>query len=1105
MLSAFHPLPILELKARDKSRIESVLAYGDRLLVGLNTGFLRVYRVNNSSDESPPSVSGDDAPPPSPTKQKAVELLREEDKFSRKPVTSLAIVKEANLLVSLSDAFVSLHDLQTYALVERLERSKGALCFTVTSNVVKDAETGVPSLVSRLAVGVKRRLLVWTWRDMELEEGVVDEAMEGAVKSLTWATGSGVKVVVGMDAGFSVVDVETLEVVPVNKSSAASRLSTSDANGGGAAGELAGIRFAAVSSSGMGYMGMTSWIPRPMATGLTSASMMLAKDVNTLFISPLTSKTLEKRQIPWSHAPEAIGYSYPYLLALQSPERGGSLQIRNPDTLSLLQTISLTGASLLHVPQPNISLAHAGKGFLVASDRTIWRMSALPYPAQLSELVEKQRFDEAISLLGLLEDTLIDDKAGRIREVMILKASHLFQQQKYRPALDLFTDAQADPHRVISLFPRSIAGDVSSVSEPEPDVPGTEAEPPAAPAEQHRRETPLKPLPEDPINSSLPAVAPVTPSKGMLSKLRGAQSQATSTPTPPKLTRMETDNMSIRQKPTPAKSLPTSTPSNEKPLEGEDLKLATRCLCSFLAYARVQIQKHLTTDGELRVKEVEMDAETGKPVFANLLSSSAESGGEETDWQAELLRTAKLVDTTLFRAYMLALPSLAGPLFRLDNFCDPEVVQESLYKSNRYNDMIDFLHGKKLHRQALEMLQKFGKEEAEAEVPEGMRGPQRTVSYLQQLPPELVDIVLEFARWPVDVEPEVGMEIFTADTENAERLPRDQVLEFLGGIDKGLEAKYLEHIITEWGDQNPDFHQRLAEYYVDVLMYPSERGEEKEIEGLKGKLETFLRKSRVYNKARVFRTLPTDKPVFYETRAIVLSAMGNHKQALSIYVFQLHSYEKAEAYCTATYLAQQIQPAAGDDCLIDPSTPHQPLLKPTIATQFEPEDSPTRPNTFAILLGLYLRPPANEEKRWPQAHDLLSRHGARLPASSTLDLMPSDLHIAELNSYFAGRMRHATSLLRMEAVTASLSSVQRAAAERALAFGSDADEAAGRKGGKSRRARVTEESMCGVCNKRFGASAVRVWPGGAVSHYGCVLGSGKKSPATESRVGSRRW
>ncbi|KAI6822210.1 hypothetical protein KC340_g12875 [Hortaea werneckii] len=1092
MLSAFRPQPIHELKPKDKSKIESLLAYGDRLLVGLNTGCLRIYRVNESeahpSDQ--PAENGD--PQASFGKFKPVELLREEDKFSRKAVQQLAIIKEANLLVSLSDGYVSLHDLQTYQLSERIERTKGASCFSVTSNVVKDAETGVPSLVSRLAVGVKRRVMVWTWRDMELEEHVVELSVEGTTKSLNWVhaqeggSNALVKLVVGVDAGFIFVDIETEEQLPVSKP-----VSRQDATSV----ELAGVRFGAVSSSGMGYMGMGSWVPKPMVTGLLGNQVLLAKDVNTLFTG-VDGKALEKRQIPWALAPEALGFSYPYLLALQTPEKG-QLQIRNPETLSLLQTLSVPSANLLHVPQPNISLAHAGKGFLVASERVIWRMNALPYSNQLAELVERQRFDEAVSLLSLLEDTLIDNKNARIREVKMQKATYLFEQQKYRPALDLFVEAEAPPERVVALYPRSVAGDYSTVSE------STTEQSEGEQAQQHEN-TEQQEISQAGANSK---DAPSTPQKGMLSSFKRSQirneSDAASVKTG--VARSDTDNASIRtSKGTPSKSerRPAGTP-----LEGDDLKMAVRCLCSFLAQARVQIQKFLNTDGTLKQDPPELDADTGKPAFANLLPQhvfeSQREEGQRIDFQAELLKTAELVDTTLFKAYMLASPSLAGPLFRLDNFCDPEVVQSSLYESDRYGDLIDFLHGKKLHRQALEMLTKFGKGEADhiSEIPKGMQGTERTIAYLKQLPPELFELVLEYVQWPIDEAPEKGMEVFTADTDNADKLPRDKVLKFLGEKSTKLEKEYLEHVINELNDQTSDFHQRLIDLYLEQLKSSSTSTESKD--QLKSVLEEFLRRSKVYHKAQTFRQLPQDGATFYESRAIVLSAMGNHKQALAIYVFQLQDYTKAEDYCNRTYLAEQA--SEHDASLIDGHRHEKPTMfrRPTSEAD---DTGAARSNIFATLLGLYLKPPHDEEKRWPQALDLLSRHGARLPASSTLDLMPDDLAVNQMQNYFQGRMRHTTSLLRTEQIVKGLESVRRANTERRCLLGEDKFADMGVKGGRNRRVRITEEDLCKVCHKRFGASAVRVYPDNTVVHYGCAgKYSGEDGRLGRRSVSGRGW
>ncbi|KAI0993484.1 hypothetical protein K3495_g14700, partial [Podosphaera aphanis] len=93
--------------------------------------------------------------------------LREEEAFGKKPIQQLSTVKEANLLIGLSDTYVSLHDLQDYRLVERLGGTKGATCFAVTSSVAENVESHVSTLVSRLAVAVKHKVLCWNWVDME--------------------------------------------------------------------------------------------------------------------------------------------------------------------------------------------------------------------------------------------------------------------------------------------------------------------------------------------------------------------------------------------------------------------------------------------------------------------------------------------------------------------------------------------------------------------------------------------------------------------------------------------------------------------------------------------------------------------------------------------------------------------------------------------------------------------------------------------------------------------------------------------------------------------------------------------------------------------------
>lgn len=293
-------------------------------------------------------------------------------------------------------------------------------------------------------------------------------------------------------------------------------------------------------------------------------------------------------------------------------------------------------------------------------------------------------------------------------------------------------------------------------------------------------------------------------------------------------------------------------------LEGKDLKIATEELRVFLVSARTRLQRYINADGSLKSNNSSATSgldEISRPELGSLLLKGSDD--LSTEKVQALRNVARLVDTTLFRAYMFASPSLAGPLFRIDNFCDPDVVNEKLIETGRYNDLVDFFHGKKLHRPALELLKRFGQKDEEDEAAPQLSGPRRTVAYLQSLPPELVNLILEFAEWPLKVDPELGMEVFLADTENAETLPRSQVLDFLQNIDQNLAVRYLEHIIHELNDTTPNFHQKLVDIYINGLKSGNFKGEEEKSDWIESTLE-FLRTSKNYIAYKALRQLSAD-------------------------------------------------------------------------------------------------------------------------------------------------------------------------------------------------------------------------------------------------------
>lgn len=782
-------------------------------------------------------------PPPSPAKPavKPSDLLREVEKFSTRAVEQLAIIKEAHTLVSLSNYSISLHDLQSYAPIDGcapLARTKNASCFAVTSNIVRDNDTGIPEIISRMAVAVKRRLLLWSWHESELSPDVTEVVLAEAIRTVTWA--SATRLVCGMNAGYVLVDVLTGNVEDIVAPGAVGGASQSS-------------RFGAMSSAGMGYMGLGGYVPKPLATKLADGQMLLAKDTNTLFITDEGQPVPDKRQIPWHSAPEGVGYSYPYILALQSPAKG-SLEVRNPDTLSLLQTMALPGAAALHFPPPTVSLAHAGKGFHISSDRVVWKMDATDYDAQVEELVASGRYDEAVSLLGMLEDALLRDKTETMRNVKMQKAEVLFRSKKYRESMDLFNEDEvhAPPERVLRLFPPSIAGELSGYAEEkhdEAEEEGTEEEDTngKAPSSVDNGEKPdAAPAPVEEVSS------PTTMGAGFARMLLGHRGKAhvdAASDTSSRRGADADDAASVDGK---------STDENSHVLEGKDLKEAVLELRAFLAGTRARLQRVIDpVTGKLKHKPSQPGQGGSSEEALKALISTTAGGRSESDDELEqkLRETFRVVDTCLFRAYMFSAPTLASSLFRIPNFCDPDVVNEKLLEHDRYNELVDFFYGKRLHRQALELLRKFGEGDEPDERAPGLHGPARTVGYLQNLPPEMIDLILEFSAWTLRRAPDLAMEVFLGDTENAETLPRQRVVHFLGEIDARLEVRYLDHIIGELNDLTPDFHNRLVELLVEQL-----RGGERdaEWEDQMQRLVRFLKSSGQYSLGKAFSLLKGD-------------------------------------------------------------------------------------------------------------------------------------------------------------------------------------------------------------------------------------------------------
>jgi hypothetical protein len=125
---------------------------------------------------------------------------------------------------------------------------------------------------------------------------------------------------------------------------------------------------------------------------------------------------------------------------------------------------------------------------------------------------------------------------------------------------------------------------------------------------------------------------------------------------------------------------------------------------------------------------------------------------------------------------------------------------------------------------------------AEEDDPEEKVGP--TVRYLQKLGAEHLAVILDASRWVFAQDTEAGLQvcvfdrtlvratlliayhavqIFTADLDEVESLPRQRVMTHLESVSRDVCIRYLEHVIHQLGEQGAEFHEKLIDLYLQSL------------------------------------------------------------------------------------------------------------------------------------------------------------------------------------------------------------------------------------------------------------------------------------------------
>ena len=118
---------------------------------------------------------------------------------------------------------------------------------------------------------------------------------------------------------------------------------------------------------------------------------------------------------------------------------------------------------------------------------------------------------------------------------------------------------------------------------------------------------------------------------------------------------------------------------------------------------------------------------------------------------------------------------------------------------------------------------------------------QPTVTYLQRLGREYLDLIFDYSRWVFEQNHDIAFEvrfscpvhrrhpaltvIIQIFTSEEVELPRNLVADFLERLDPAICARYVEFLIAERHEQSALFHNRLAELYLDMAMAAKKRGD----------------------------------------------------------------------------------------------------------------------------------------------------------------------------------------------------------------------------------------------------------------------------------------
>lgn len=170
-------------------QISLVMFLDNNVLLGTRQGHLLMYAVEQNTSEC----------------KMDLQLLQYDKNFSKKPITQIDVIPEYQLLFSLTDGLVGIHDIarHNFPIVHSNTNTKGASLFALNVNR-STSLTGEIALVVRICVVIKRQLQFWYWKHDKLLPYRDPIQLDDTPKAVVWLENA---ICIGFKTDYIVYDV----------------------------------------------------------------------------------------------------------------------------------------------------------------------------------------------------------------------------------------------------------------------------------------------------------------------------------------------------------------------------------------------------------------------------------------------------------------------------------------------------------------------------------------------------------------------------------------------------------------------------------------------------------------------------------------------------------------------------------------------------------------------------------------------------------------------------------------------------------------------------------------------------------------------------------